>query len=361
MAVWLSMSMSYVGVGDSANTSKIIVSVDVSWDYPHFNRDGGTLKVTVDGITDTRIVPFNAGETSSGSQNIYSYYWNIAQHDGAAKTVSASATFQATSSTAATPASTTLSLPAIGDSSGGDSGDSGGDDDDDGGNTGGNTGGDGITAPPGNATIVGQLELVGLLADMWATERNYTTGSADIIEADISRNVVAIKFITPKFDGVSSSIDLAVVTGSVDSGVPPTNVSICTDDTSFAEYLKRSNSVSDPNQIASGTIQLTANSICSTNIPTTQLESETTYYVFLWPGTFGNGVVYHSATILESTRSSINVNSASSGGVTPTARAVYYISNGSSFDGYQIYIDNGTRSDKYEMCIDNGVSWDLYG
>lgn len=125
MAVWLSMSMSYVGVGDSANTSKIIVSVDVSWDYPHFNRDGGTLKVTVDGVTDTRIVPFNAGETSSGSQNIYSYYWNIAQHDGAAKTVSASATFQATSSTAATPASTTLSLPAIGDSSGG--GDSGGD------------------------------------------------------------------------------------------------------------------------------------------------------------------------------------------------------------------------------------------
>lgn len=149
MAVWLSMDMSYIGQGDYANSSKVIVSVNVHWDYKHFNRDGGTLKVTVDGVTDTKTVPFNAGETSSGSQNLYSYYWNVAQPNGAAKTVSASATFQATSNTAATPTSATLSLPAISGSGGGDSGggDTGGGDDSGGGGT--TSGG---TTPGGNTS-----------------------------------------------------------------------------------------------------------------------------------------------------------------------------------------------------------------
>lgn len=126
MAVWLTMNMSYVGAGDYANTSKVAVSVDVHWDYKHYNRDGGSLTVTVDGVPDTRSAPFNAGETSSGSQNIYSAYWNVSQPNGEAKTVYASATFQATSNTTATPASASLPLAAI-SGSGGDSGD---DDDD---------------------------------------------------------------------------------------------------------------------------------------------------------------------------------------------------------------------------------------
>lgn len=368
MAMNLSLSTSVVSRNETARTSTISVAVTLSYSFSgtiSFNRytddRGPTLSLSVGDWSGTFKVPFNSSELSSGTETLYSSNFTIS-HGSATGSVSVPiyASYDTKTTATVSPVSKTVILDGMGSSGGGDSG---GDDGDDGGdNTGGNTGGDGITAPPGNATIVGQLELVSLLADMWATERNYTTGSADIIEADISRNVVAIKFTTPKFDGVSSSIDLAVVTGSVDSGIPPTNVSICTDDASFAEYLKRSDSVSDPNQIASGTIQLTANSICSTNIPTTQLESETTYYVFLWPGTFGNGLVMHSATILESTRNSINVNYTSSGsGVTPVTRAVFYISNGSSFDEYQAYIDNGTTWDKYEAYIDNGTSWDLYG
>ena len=87
MAVWLTMSMSYVGPGDSTNTSKVAVTVDVHWSHVSYNRDGGSLIVTVDGVEDRKSAPFNAGETSSGSQNIYSSYWNISQPNGAAKTV----------------------------------------------------------------------------------------------------------------------------------------------------------------------------------------------------------------------------------------------------------------------------------
>lgn len=144
MAVWLTMDMSYVGPGDYANTSKVAVRVNVHWSHVSYNRDGGALSVTVDGTTENFKVAFNAGETSSGSQNLYAAYWNIS-HSGS-KTVYASATFQATNNTTATPASAELYLSASGasgGSSGGGSsgGDSGDDDDDDGGNTGGGSSG----------------------------------------------------------------------------------------------------------------------------------------------------------------------------------------------------------------------------
>lgn len=137
MAVWLTMNMSYVGPGDYQNTSKVSVSVNVHWSHVSYNRDGGSLVVTVDGVSDSRVVPFNAGETSSGMQTIYNSYWNVSQANGAAKTVYASATFQATNQTTATPASASLSLAAISGSGGGNTGGNEG-----GGSEGGNTGGD---------------------------------------------------------------------------------------------------------------------------------------------------------------------------------------------------------------------------
>lgn len=142
MACWLTMSLSQV------SGSRILVEVDVNWDYPHFNRDGGELNVTVDGVGDTRNpikAPFNTEKTDAGSQNIYSQHWNISQPNGAAKTVYASATFKATSNTTATPASATLNLPTTGSSGGssggGDSGDSGDSGDDSGGGGSGDSGG----------------------------------------------------------------------------------------------------------------------------------------------------------------------------------------------------------------------------
>ena len=131
MSVWLSMDMSYVGAGDYANSSKVAVNVYVHWDTPSYNGLNPALNVTVDGVNDTVNVSFNTGQTSSGSQNIYSRYWNVG-HDsnGSARTVYASASY-ATGTTSGTVAtSTSLSLAAIGGSGGGDSGggDSGDDD-----------------------------------------------------------------------------------------------------------------------------------------------------------------------------------------------------------------------------------------
>ena len=41
--------------------------------------------------------------------------------------------------------------------------------------------------------------------------------------------------------------------------------------------------------------------------------------------------------------------------------SVVYISNGTTFEAYQIYIDNGTSWDLYAPYIDNGSGWDSYG
>lgn len=135
MAVYLSMNMSYVGQGDYTNTSKILVEVVATWNYPHYNRDGSTLLVTVGGEDHQTSVIFNPSELSSGTQKLYSYYWNISQPNGSATTVYGYASCQVTNSTAATPAYAELYLAAIGGTGGSTGGNP------DGGSTGENPGG----------------------------------------------------------------------------------------------------------------------------------------------------------------------------------------------------------------------------
>lgn len=349
MAVWLSMSMSYVGPGDSANTSKIAVSVNVSWDYPHFNRDGGTLRVTVDGVTDTRTVPFNAGETSSGSQNIYSYYWNISQPNGAARTISASATFQATNATAATPASATLSLPAISGGSGGDNtggGDSGGNE---GGNTGGNEGGNegGSGDLPNiypsyssNVSDVGQA----CIAESTSGELAYNDFSTYYFSwNDPSMNrAIIIKFLAPSFSGVSSYLSIKLSANDTLGGEDLVNYALCESDENYFMYYGATSEVDDPTQIASGTT--TQYSLRDGfNIHTDQLESQTYYYLVLWFSSdieeyvrvYLNGARYHGITF--------NYKPIVSGDTTVmTKEGVFYIDNGSAFDEYECFLDNGT-------------------
>ena len=145
MAVWLSMSLSYGGAGDHSNTSRVNVSVTVHWDTTSYNGNNPPLNVAADGLTDTVNVSFNTGRTSSGSQTIYSKYWNIG-HDtnGSARTVSFSASYATGTSSGTVSTSSSLYLNAIGGSSsggtsGGDSGDSGDSGDDSGGSSGGGT------------------------------------------------------------------------------------------------------------------------------------------------------------------------------------------------------------------------------
>lgn len=45
---------------------------------------------------------------------------------------------------------------------------------------------------------------------------------------------------------------------------------------------------------------------------------------------------------------------------TAELQGLFYISNGETWDMYQVYIDNGASWDQYIPYIDNGTSWDMY-
>lgn len=358
MAVWLTMNMSYVGPGDSANTSKVAVTVNVHWSHVSYNRDGGSLVVTVDGVADRRSAPFNAGETSSGTQTIYSSYWNISQPNGAAKTVSASATFQATNQTTATPASASLSLAALSGSGGGNTGgnEGGNTGGDSGGNEGGNTGGSGSLPEiypdylPSNVSDVGQA----YIAESTSGELAYNDISTCYFSWNdpLMNSAIIIKFLAPSFSGVSSYLSVKLSNNRVLSDTVLVNFALCTSDENYSLYYGAKSNVDDPMQIASGT---TTNHslIDGFSIYTDRLESLKYYYLVLWFSSdieeyvrvHLNGARYHGLTLYSTTDSG-----GGSGGdvVTPSTRGVFYI-------------DNGTEYAEYECYIDNCTGWDLLG
>jgi len=120
MAVWLSMSMSYVGAGDIATMSKVLMTVTVNWNSVSYNGYSPALTVSADGASDTVYVSFNTGKTSSGSETIYSKYWDFG-HDssGSARTVYGSASYASGTASGTITASDSVYLPAI-DIGGGD-------------------------------------------------------------------------------------------------------------------------------------------------------------------------------------------------------------------------------------------------
>jgi hypothetical protein len=374
------MDMSYVGPGDYANSSKVLVSVSVHWDYKHFNRDGGTLNVTVDGVTDTRTAPFNAGETSSGSQTIYSAYWNVGQPNGNAKTVYASVTFQATSNTAAT-VTDSLYLSAVensggdtggdsggdtgGDSGGGDSGD-GGDDDDEG-------GGSGDLEPdtplPGNATSILQANLT-----TPTSAPNYKGLPEGTITYSANESTICIiKFTTPDFDGASTSLVVRLYNAeSIGTNDGAVSYALCDSDSNNGMYIGAPSVVNDPNQIACGQLPKSEWRAVTFTIQTDALKGQNDYYIILWQHSDFPRPESDTAPIFRigsAMLHGITVNYESSGGdsdggddvVTPSTTRVLYIYNGTEPVAYQCFIDNGTNWEECEMYIDNGTTYELYG
>lgn len=176
MAVWLSMNMSYVGAGDYSNTSKVAVNVYVHWDTKSYNGYSPVLNVTVDGVNDAVNVSFNTGQTSSGSQNIYSRYWNIGRDsNGSAKTVYASASYATGTASGTIGTSTSLQLAAIGGSGGGDSGGSGS-----GGSSGGSSG-------DGDDLIIHKVTVLAgehTTITLYNANQGYEIGSDDVRVSD---------------------------------------------------------------------------------------------------------------------------------------------------------------------------------
>ena len=295
MAVTLNMSMSYVGPGDYPNTSKVLVLVNVSWDRVHFNRDGGDLTITVDGTSIKVKAPFNANETSSGSENIYGSHWNVAHTSGTTKTVYATATFQATNQTSASPASASLQLTASGSSGGsggGNSGNEGGSDS--GGDSGGDTGGGSVTPPYqppfkpnsfiGNVSVLGQAfsKINGDLAYDYGTGKVFFN----------NEGAAVIKFLTPNFSGVSTYMRVIL---AVSDGTRSTiHYAICSSDENYSLYCNGGSNVNDPNQIISKEASFTSylTNGRSFDIYTDKLESQKVYYLILWHDSLAGTYLY---------------------------------------------------------------------
>lgn len=377
MPVSISMNVVQNSVDNTNNRSLVTVTVTAHYTGGSFNRNDPPLTVTLDGVSETVNVDFNASNNTSGSETIYSRQWYVGHNSDGTKTLYYSASYVTGVSSGTVSTSGSLVLSSTGGSSGGSSsggdpgggdsgggttgggGDSGDDSGDDsgGGDYGGDSGGGDpggdvgnpenvLAAEPGNATVINNI-FFGY--DTTLSPDNYHTIGGQVVAESGNNRIGIIRFETPNFEGASTSVDLRFSVGNVYGNSQTVNFAICTADAYAFSYIVYPDSISDPYAIASGTIQLTANSICSVTVPTSALKGNTTYYVFLWfPYTTSNFVY---ADINKTEWHGIDVN---------YKKDFVYIDSGSGFGTYQCFIDNGTSWDLVKAFIDNGSEFVPY-
>lgn len=191
----------------------------------------------------------------------------------------------------------------------------------------------------------------------------YNVTYGKVMKADVYSDgdyiTAYITFTTPNFIGTSKYIKFSLPT-NIKMYVSSCNIryALCVSDTNRDLYCTTANSVDDIYCIESGTVTIIApsDSVVTSmefTVPTTGLNSNTAYYLFLWTGcrtddpndiiiTLEPEVGYRNFTFALSYNAGI-----------------VYIDNGTSFESYQCYIDNGTSWDQYIPYIDNGTSWDI--
>lgn len=167
-----------------------------------------------------------------------------------------------------------------------------------------------------------------------------------------------LKFITPTFSGKSSSItfNLSMLQG-YRNGSKSAKVNLrwalCTSSANQASYntIEACAGVSDPNQIASGTVNFygltNAYSTKTLTISTTALESGTAYFLVMW-GDSSGGYIGDTATMDAASKHSavLDYNS-----------GVVRIDTGSGWVTAIPYIDNGTEWVVAIPYVDTGTEW----
>lgn len=163
-----------------------------------------------------------------------------------------------------------------------------------------------------------------------------------------------IKFKTPTFDGISTSIDVAIKAGYDESshGSQVVGVALCTSSVSYEAYANAGLEVFDRYQIATAMMTIVNDEYGVVNIPTQSVSSNTDYYLILWiPKDYHQGGFYYLDGEIEKHRVRVNYTSAGGGsGTTAKTKGVFYIDNGVGFDKYECFIDNGTSWD----CVSGG-------
>lgn len=175
-------------------------------------------------------------------------------------------------------------------------------------------------------------------------------------------DVYLLKFTTPKFMGVSKkiTIKLPMNTTHYDYATVslPLRFAVCKSDSNKDMYRNTHENVPDGNQIVVGewdvTISYNYNYTNPTyyelDINTIDLQSNTTYYLFLWgrdvASDYSGAYVYYApyiSVITEYYESSCRIDDG-----TEIKRAMCYIDNGDSWLPIIPHIDNGTD---WKMCI----------
>lgn len=98
------------------------------------------------------------------------------------------------------------------------------------------------------------------------------------------------KFKTPSFSGTSSNISLLMYIVGVLGNSPTLRYALCTSDVNKGSYVNTYSAVSDPYQVASGTVTFTnispsANNYETISIDTSGVKGGETYYLYLWAST----------------------------------------------------------------------------
>lgn len=77
MPVTITMRVTETSVDAANNRSYVNVVVTANYNGGSFNRNDPPLTVTLDGVSETVGVDFNAGQATSGSEVIYNQIWYV--------------------------------------------------------------------------------------------------------------------------------------------------------------------------------------------------------------------------------------------------------------------------------------------
>ena len=110
MAVSISLSITQNSQSVANNTSNVTVSVIAKWTYGSFNRTEKSGSLTIDGTKYTFTSAFNTGQSTSGSQTLFSKTVVVEHNANGSKTLSCSASYTSgvSSGTVTTSASKVL-------------------------------------------------------------------------------------------------------------------------------------------------------------------------------------------------------------------------------------------------------------
>ena len=113
MGASLSISITQNSQNVANNTSNVTVAVRISWTYGSFNRTAKSGWVKIDGTQYNFTSGFNANETTSGSQTLYTKTVDVAHGSAGAKTLAVSASYTTGVSAGTITASASKTLTTI--------------------------------------------------------------------------------------------------------------------------------------------------------------------------------------------------------------------------------------------------------